>query len=263
VENIVLGHINFHHLDLQEYLDKFTDGNNVGLIRWKQKKEIGKLFMSEIESPVEVQKSREETEFIRPPNDVLMSVTDKVFNGGSATRDDVIGLLSVIFPYYHDKTTELKEIIENSETGNLQLHGGLLEDIGNAMLFPEMNVRFKKPINSNAKKLPECSEFILLTFAMLLIKNSSTADQLSSLIVFLFPAILPSMKEFKMSLTEVLSEAKEIVKDDQCYYRFNSIEMKNVRRMLDEHVKNPFNYKNMKESFFDSVTFDPVMKHIL
>ena len=57
-------------------MDKFTDANSVCLIRWKQKKEIGKLFMSEIESPGEVQKNP--TDFVKPSNDVLMSATDKV-----------------------------------------------------------------------------------------------------------------------------------------------------------------------------------------
>ena len=139
----------------------------------------------------------------------------------------------------------------------------MLEDIENTLLFPELAVRLKKSINFKSKKLPECSEFILITFAMLLLRTSATADQLSSLIVFLFPAILPSLKNFKMTLVEVLSEAKEIVKDEQCYFKINTIEMKNVRRMLDEYVKNPFNYKNMKESFFDSATFDPVLQHVL
>ena len=57
-------------------MDKFTDANSVCLIRWKQKKEIGKLFMREIESPGEVQKYP--ADFLKPSNDVLMSVTDKV-----------------------------------------------------------------------------------------------------------------------------------------------------------------------------------------
>ena len=48
VENIVIQHLKFHHMSLEDYLEKYEHNedrsNNLGLLNWKQKKSISQLF---------------------------------------------------------------------------------------------------------------------------------------------------------------------------------------------------------------------------
>ena len=140
-------------------------------------------------------------------------------------------------------------------------------EIEGSLVFPSLIKRFdfERCHRSNKFEKPNCSEFLLCVLALKIIKKPATVNQIAILISVIFPALLNNLQEFKTSVEEVLSEEKEFVKSFELsvpYYRINSIEIRNTKKLLEDFVKNTHNHMQLQKAYFDPSVLNCLLKSI-
>ena len=196
-------------------------------------------------------------------------------DGVEVSETDLTDLLKVIFPYFNQNNEKCKEIMAKSkpvvdESMHKIISSSLLDsekDIKESLVFPGLFKRlfFERYHGNNIFEKPNCSEFLLCVLALQIIKKQATANQISLLLIILFPALLNNLQELKASVQDVLSEEKEFVKSMKMgvpYYKINSIETRNTKKLLEDFVKNTHNQMQLRKSFFDHSVLKCLLKSI-
>ena len=141
------------------------------------------------------------------------------------------------------------------------------EQIEKTLLTPRLLKRFQMSgcKSLTRKKYPECSEFLLVLLALLILKKSASVDQLAIFLALLFPALQPHIAKLKVSLSELLPQGKEFFEEqigDTKFYKLNSIEHSKAVKMVEEFTKMPHNLRELKESAFDGEILEFYLKSI-
>ena len=114
-------------------------------------------------------------------------------------------------------------------------------------------------------KKPDCSEFLLVTLALLILQRSASIDEITVLLFLLFPGLAHHKAELKEMVKETVTEEKEFVIKEingRVHYKINTIELRNSKRMLEEFVQNQHNFKGLQETFFEPKSFAKVFTSI-
>ena len=169
-----------------------------------------------------------------------------------------------MFPYFNQDNEKLKEIMAKpkpimDERMHKAVSSAIIDcekDITESLAFPGLFKRLKFERYHGNKKLetPNCSEFLLCVLALQIIKKPATTNQISILLSVLFPALLKNLQELRTSVEDVLSEEKEFVKRLKMgvpYYKINSIEIRNTKKLLEDFVKNTHNQMQLQKAYFD------------
>ena len=297
-ENIVTQHLLFHHMSLQDYLDKYDQaeerGNNLGLLNWSQKKRISQLFQDNSKRRHSLPSAPSQR--YEPPSldaESLVALSIKFYdpnNKSGATYQEILAFLTIIFPYYGDNMDQCRAMI-------LKVYNCNPDDMGNTRarlkpnLLEKLTKRMEKQLSNNSmqiertllsprllrrikmegskylkrKKYPECSEFLLVLLALLVIRRSVTVAQLVIFLALLFPAMQPYIPSLNRSVSEILSQGKEFFQEqlgDVKLFKLNSIEYSKSVKMLEDFIKMPHNRKQLKESAFDPNTLEFYLKSI-
>ena len=168
-----------------------------------------------------------------------------------------------MFPYFNQDNENLKEIMAKSkpnmdERMHKTISSAIIDcekDITESLAFPGLfkRLRFER-YGNNKLETPNCSEFLLCVLALQIIKKPATTNQISILLCVLFPALLKNLQELRASVEDVLSEEKEFVKRLKRgvpYYKINSIEIRNTKKLLEDFVKNTHNQMQLQKAYFD------------
>ena len=174
----------------------------------------------------------------------------------------------MIFPYFNEFPTDCANVMNhfNDQDVNLdheKLHefqkilSSSRKQFEESLLFPNLLrvLEFNKPKKIKEAKEPDCSDFLLCTLALLVIRKPASVDQICYLLGVLFPAFLLDLDELKAALIEVLTEAKEFVSTEMhgvSYFKINSIELKNSTKMLRDFVKCSHNFNELRDTYFDT-----------
>ena len=286
-------------MSLQDYLDKYDQaeerGNNLGLLNWSQKKRISELFQDNSKKRHFLPSAPSQR--YEPPSldaESLVALSIKFYdpkNKTGATYQEILTFLTIIFPYYGDNMDQCRQMI-------LKVYNCNPDDMGNTRarlkpnLLEKLTKRMEKQLSTNSmqiertllsprllrrikmqgskylkrKKYPECSEFLLVLLALLVIRRSVTVSQLVIFLALLFPAMQPHIPSLNRSVSEILSQGKEFVQEqleDVKLYKLNSIEFSKSVKMLEDFIKMPHNRKQLKESAFDPNTLEFYLKFMI
>lgn len=260
----------------QDYLEKynFNHGNSLGLINWQLKKEVGMLFHDEtyLKGPVKTEVGLRT--FVKPQlnDDMFIKLCLDILNQTEATKECVRTVLTVLFPYFNENLSEIDSIL--LEKDNPCEDAGILVKAlnlqsENIFLLPCFKSRllslYKTSKTSFEGKRPDCSEFLLTTLALLILQRPSTVEEITVLLLLLFPGLAPHKKELKEMVKETVTEEKEFVIKEingQVHYKINTIELRNSKRMLEEFVQNQHNFKGLQETFFEPKSFAGIFASI-
>ena len=301
VENIVIQHLKFHHMSLEEYLEKYEHcgdrSNNLGLLNWKQKKNISQLFQEKSSGSSESRSRRSlPSKVYEKPElsaESLVGLSLKFLdplNKSGATYQEILAFITIIFPYYSDNIEECRQMIyevyncnpDDSTNSRVRLKPEILEKLmkrtekqfSNCSEQIEMTLlspRLLKRLQLDGlkcltrKKYPECNEFLLVLLALLILRKSASVDQLAIFLSLLFPALQPHISKLKSSISELLPQGKEFFVEqvgDTKLYRLNSIEHSKSVKILEEFTKMPHNLRELKDSAFDGETLEFYLKSI-
>ena len=292
-ENIVTRHLLFHHMSIQDYLDKYDQSenrtSNLSLINWSQKKKISQLFQDDSKRtsvPAKI--------YDRPCLDAesLIALSVKFLDPGNncgATFQEMLAFLTIIFPYYGANIEECQKMIlevyncqpDHMTNTRARLKPELLEKLSSrmekqltrhsgqierALLAPQLLERFRlEGMRSlKSRKYPECSEFLLVMFSLLVLKRPVSVDQISVFLSVLFPALQPHIVSLKKTISDTL-QGKEFFEEqvgNTKLYRLNSIEHSKSLKLLEDFIKMPHNLRELKEAAFDADMLDFYLKSI-
>ena len=181
-------------------------------------------------------------------------------------------VLTVIFPYFNQNHLDIDYIwrIKNKDSLDtnsvlkvLKIHPE------ESFLLPCLKTRieslFTKSKRSQDHKEPDCSEFLLVILALLILDQAAGVEQILVLLVLLFPGLSKHRGELKQMICDTLTEEKEFVIKEikgRVHYKINTIEMRNSRKMLEDFVQNQHNFNDLKNSFFDPKCLAGLFKSI-
>ena len=299
VENIVIQHLKFHHMSLEDYLEKYEHNedrsNNLGLLNWKQKKSISQLFTEKTSESSRRRRTLPRKQFEKPAlaAESLVGLSVKFLdplNKSGATYEEILAFITIIFPYYSDNMEECHQMIfqvyncnpEDRTNSRVRLKPEILEklmartekqfsncseQIEKTLLNPRLLKRLQLEGSKSLtrKKYPECNEFLLVLLALLVLKKSASVDQLAIFLALLFPALQPHIAKLKISIAELLPQGKEFFQEqigDTKFYKLNSIEHSKSVKMVEEFTKMPHNLRELKESAFDGEILEFYLKSI-